>query len=133
VYYSTLFGNTFALLDLERVEVLRGPQGTLAGKNSIGGAIKLYSSRPDGEGGFVEAQTGSYDLASIRAAADLALVEDRVFLRISGLGQHIKGYARRIDYKCANPSSALPTYASNGDSCVLGRLGGSDQFAGRAQ
>src|SRR5687768_13363653 len=51
VYYSTLFGNVFELLDLQRVEVLRGPQGTLAGKNSIGGAIKLYSARPDGQQG----------------------------------------------------------------------------------
>jgi iron complex outermembrane receptor protein len=133
VYYATLFGNTFNLLDLDRVEVLRGPQGTLAGKNSIGGAIKLYSSKPDGEGGFVEAQGGSYDLASIRAAADFALVEDKVFLRLSGLGKHIKGYVKRVDYKCTHPDSALPTYVSNGDSCVLGRLGGSDEFAFRAQ
>jgi iron complex outermembrane receptor protein len=133
VYYATLFGNTFNLLDLSRVEVLRGPQGTLAGKNSIGGAIKLYSNKPDGEGGFVEAQGGSYDLASIRAAADFALVEDRVFLRLSGLAKHIKGYVKRVDYKCTHPDSALPTYVSNGDSCVLGREGGSDEVAVRAQ
>jgi len=133
VYYATLFGNTFNLLDLSRVEVLRGPQGTLAGKNSIGGAIKLYSNKPDGEGGFLEAQTGSYDLASIRGAADFALVEDKVFLRLSGLAKHIKGYVKRVDYKCTHPDSALPTYVSNGDSCVLGRLGGSDEVAVRAQ
>jgi len=135
VYYSTMFGNEFDLLDLNRVEVLRGPQGTLAGKNSIGGAIKLYSNRPDGEGGgFVEVQAGSYDLASIRAAGNFTLVPDRVFLRVSGLGKHVKGYVKRVDYKCTHPSSALPTYVASGDGdCVLGREGGSDQVAVRGQ
>ena len=46
VYFSTMTGSDFDLLDLDRVEILRGPQGTLAGKNSEGGAIKLYSKRP---------------------------------------------------------------------------------------
>ncbi len=48
VYYPTLYGSQIDLLDLDRVEVLRGPQGTLAGKNSIGGAVKLYSQQPQG-------------------------------------------------------------------------------------
>ncbi len=48
VYYATLTGSALDLLDLERVEVLRGPQGTLEGMNSIGGAVKLFSQKPNG-------------------------------------------------------------------------------------
>jgi iron complex outermembrane receptor protein len=134
VYYSTVFGNQLDLLDLDRVEVLRGPQGTLAGKNSIGGAIKLYSKRPQGDdSGSVEVQVGRYSLASVRASADFAVVPDKVFARISGSGRHIDGHGKRVDYKCANPASPLPTYVKSGKGCKISDAGGSQQVGVRGQ
>ena len=50
VYYPQLIGAVFDLLDLERVEILRGPQGTLSGRNSEGGSIKMFTRRPTGSG-----------------------------------------------------------------------------------
>ncbi len=58
IYFGTVTASAFDLIDLDRVEVLRGPQGTLSGMNSEGGSIKLYSKAPQGQGGYVEATVG---------------------------------------------------------------------------
>ncbi|MBO9603755.1 MAG: TonB-dependent receptor [Novosphingobium sp.] len=129
VYYPTLYGSQLDLLDLDRIEVLRGPQGTLAGKNSIGGAVKLYSREPTGKGdGYVEATIGERNQRGVRAAADFTLVPDRLFFRISGVYKSVDGYVNRIDYKCRNPSANVPTVAPQYDlgNCKIGTEGGTD-------
>ena len=129
VYYPTLYGSQLDLLDLDRIEVLRGPQGTLAGKNSIGGAVKLYSRAPTGSGdGYVEATIGERNQRGVRAAADFTLVPDRVFFRLSGVYKSVDGYVDRIDYKCRNPSANVPTVAPQYDlgNCKIGTEGGTD-------
>jgi len=123
VYYPTMAGSAFDLLDLERVEILRGPQGTLAGKNSIGGAIKLYSRVPDEvSGGMLETIVGAFNRRDLRAMGNFVL-SDKVFLRLSGVSKKRDGYLVRYDYGCRFPGSGFSSASARGD-CVLGHEGG---------
>jgi iron complex outermembrane receptor protein len=128
VFYTSTVGAVFDLLDLERVEILRGPQGTTAGANSIGGAVKLYTRKPRGDGGYALVTYGSRDRIELRASGDFTLIPDRLYARISGTSKDQDGHVKRIDYACANPGSGLPSFTAN-DDCQLGTLGGSDYKA----
>ena len=84
VYIGRPQGAMFDLLDLERVEVLRGPQGTLFGKNAIGGTVRMISKKPDGEGGgSLSLTAGNYHRIEARGSTNFTLVDDRVFARMS--------------------------------------------------
>ena len=125
VYYATLTGGIFDLLDLERVEVLRGPQGTLTGRNSIGGAIKLFSKKPGpGQEGYVEIAYGSRQRVDIRAGANFELGQD-LFARVSGVYKKQDGYVNQLDYGCVFKNNPLGIGArpSSGSNCVIDKLG----------
>ncbi len=129
VYYSTLTGSILDLLDLDRVEILRGPQGTLAGQNSIGGAVKLFSKKPDGSGGgYLEGTYGGLNRLEARGSVDFAVVPDKLFVRMSAVTKHYDGYVTRLDYACANPGSGLPNMTSLAN-CQLGKEGGKSYSA----
>lgn len=125
VYYATLTGSIFDLLDLERVEVLRGPQGTLTGRNAIGGAIKLFSKKPTDEtSGMVEAVYGSRNRVDLRGSANFILAQD-LYARVSGVYKRQNGYVDQIDYGCANPGNpqGISARPGSGQDCVIDKLG----------
>jgi iron complex outermembrane receptor protein len=134
VYYPNLTGSMVELLDIERVEIARGPQGTLAGRNSIGGSVKIYSVEPThgSDSGIAELVVGDYDQIALKGAADLTFIEDKLSARISGISSSRNGYVHRLDYKCTHPGWGGPTF-QNGrlDNCKLGDLGGESFTGGR--
>ncbi len=132
VFIPTLSSSLLELMDLDRIEVLRGPQGTLAGKNSIGGSIKLFSAKPQGSGeGYLRATYGSYDRMELRGMADFA-VTDTLFARVSGFGRSVDGYVTQLDYGLTHPGSNVPATNARGrgnpDNTTMG---GSNTTAGR--
>ncbi|WP_371398133.1 TonB-dependent receptor [Fretibacter rubidus] len=108
VYYGRLVGSLFDLVDLEQIEVLRGPQGTLYGRNSNGGAIKITTVKPQDETSFSGKITvGNYERLDIKGTANLA-VTDNTAVRISGLMKSRDGF---FDI---NPSGAAANEALEG-------------------
>ncbi|GJM12512.1 MAG: TonB-dependent receptor [Pseudohongiella sp.] len=100
VYIARPQAAVLDVYDVERIEVLRGPQGTLYGKNTIGGAVKYVTRQLDGETkGKVKLATGDYGQRDLSASGEVALIPDRLFvggaiasLQRDGYGTQFKGY-----------------------------------------
>ena len=121
VYHATLMGSAMDLMDLERIEVLRGPQGTLFGKNTLGGAIRLQSRPPSGDGsGMVEVGYGSFNRLDVKGSFDVALVPDKVLMRVSGVSRSVKGYQKINDFTCDMFKAGTPELAGYGDGLGAG-------------
>ncbi len=93
IYMSRQNANNLSFFDVDRVEVLRGPQGTLFGRNTTGGAINVFLKEPGDEfGGFIEAGYGSYERYMARVSMDIPLA-DSFAIKVSGYYQGDEGYA----------------------------------------
>jgi iron complex outermembrane recepter protein len=113
-------GAILDLLDLERVEVLRGPQGTLFGKNAIGGVVRMISRKPgEGEtGGNVEVTAGTYDRLDVRGSFETTLVEDKLFSRVAFVSKRRDGWQRNVDFRCYMVERGTPELAGVNDGIV---------------
>jgi len=84
VYLARNLGGLLNVFDFERVEVLRGPQGTLFGRNTIGGAINITTRRPSGElGGRLSAKLGNENFVETRGALDFPILAESLAGRLS--------------------------------------------------
>lgn len=97
VYQQASSTITQDFFDVERVEVLRGPQGTLYGRNATGGTINIINKRPTEEFEFDSSLSiGNYDLREIKAAISGPLVADVVLGRLSVRSQRRDGYSENV-------------------------------------
>jgi iron complex outermembrane receptor protein len=96
VYIARQNANNYAFFDTERVEVMRGPQGTLFGRNTTGGAINVIMRKPSDTAGMkMEVTGGSYERYTVKASADLPLT-DQILTKLSGYVVQDRGYLKNI-------------------------------------
>lgn len=88
---TSLFSNLF---DIERIEVLKGPQGTLYGKNTTGGAVNVVTKGPelDEISGYGQFTYGSFDRTDAQLVANIPLVEDKLGIRLGAAMTHRDGF-----------------------------------------
>jgi outer membrane receptor protein involved in Fe transport len=98
VYLARTVGANLDLPDVERIEILKGPQGTLFGRNTIGGAISIVTRDPGDEFSFRgDITTGRYNRLDINASADLPLTET-LGVSITGSSRKRDGYLTRVPF-----------------------------------
>ena len=96
-----------AFYDLQSIQVLKGPQGTLFGRNDTGGAVLITSAKPTNDySGFITTRAGDYGYTETLGALNIPLVNDKVLLRIAGDYDHRDGYVHDV-YSNTTPGTVL--------------------------
>jgi len=86
------------LFDIERVEIVRGPQGTLFGRGASTGAIAIHSIKADTQeaGGYIETQLGNYELYSLTGAYNFVVADNTLGVRVAGRRREREGYVTNL-------------------------------------
>jgi outer membrane receptor protein involved in Fe transport len=127
VYLARTVGANLDLPDVERVEVLRGPQGTLFGRNTIGGAISVVTRDPGEELSFHgDLTTGRYNRLDVQGSADLPL-GDRLGATVTVSSKSRDGYQQRIPFPGAAQFTVDPPTAFRATGYDTAQLEGSQR------
>lgn len=90
-------GGAGNFVDLENVQVLNGPQGTLFGRNTTGGAVLLVPKKPANDfEGYGQVKYGSHDNVELEGAVNVPVIDDKVLLRVAGAYQKRDGYTHDV-------------------------------------
>ena len=103
VYYARPTGGNLDMFDVQQVEILRGPQGTLFGRNTTGGALNVTTNNPTGEfEGYVKADVGNYDSRKVEAVVNLPIIGEELAARLSYRTSEHDGYRDYAGYSDPN-------------------------------
>ena len=97
VYSSRAVGGVLDVVDIERIEILRGSQGTLFGRNTIGGAINITTKRPaETFGGMLEATFGEFDRTDFKGSLSMFPVTEKFRTKFAFSSKNRDGFVDRI-------------------------------------
>jgi iron complex outermembrane receptor protein len=134
VYFARTIGANQNLIDVDHIEILKGPQGTLFGRNTIGGAISIVTRTP-GDQFFMqgEATTGSFNRRDLSLMVDVPLAE-HLLSTFTVATEYRDGYQRRLPYPTTTPyvSDPVDAFKTSGDA-TFATPGGQNEQVIRAK
>lgn len=118
-----ILANGFALTDVERIEVLRGPQGTLYGRNAMGGVVNIITKKPSNSTtGFMETSFGNLSLQRYSLGLKTPLIKNKLYFGLNGLFQSQNGFLRNDITGTTSNNTSLNGRAIGGEDNLYGNL-----------
>ncbi len=131
VYYARTIGANVNLLDVQNVSILKGPQGTLFGANTIGGAISITTRQPGERPYFVaQATGGSFNRRDIGFSADIPIIKHKLLSSITFSSRNQGGYQRVIPYPTSSPYGETPFVVTPATSFPASGYGTANTYGG---
>lgn len=131
VFYARTIGANVDLLDVQNVSILKGPQGSLFGANTIGGAINIVTRAPGEEPRFTAQVTGGrFDRRDIAFSADIPIIAHKLLSSITVSSESQEGYQRVIPYPTSSPYGETPFTVTPATALPSPGYQTSDQYGG---
>ncbi|HUN74655.1 MAG TPA: TonB-dependent receptor [Steroidobacteraceae bacterium] len=131
IFYARTIGANIDLLDVDRVEILKGAQGTLFGANTIGGAINISTHTPGDEFRFIATATGgSYDQRNLGFTVDIPLIKGTLLSSLTVQSEQQNGYQTAIPYPSTGPVGSAPFVVDPQDAYPKSGYATSDTYGG---
>lgn len=118
-----ILANGFAFTDIERIEVLRGPQGTLFGRNAMGGVVNIITKKPTNkQEGFADFSMGNLGLVRSSFGIKTPLVNDKLYFGLNALYQKQDGFMKNDTAGTSNPYAVANGKMVGGESYLYGNM-----------